>query len=221
MEYSSGRVKVLTGLDRSVVRIREMILSGELLPGQKLLQAELAEQLDVSRVPIREALSRLHAEGLLTHKPNTGFTVVRFSSDELSEVYLMRRLLESELICSIELNKIDVEELTRINDELRSIMPRDETDRYQRLNMDFHFAIFAASPLELVRSEVRRLWNMSAYYRSLYLFVTEDSSHLCAEHDGMIEAIRGGDRDALIEQSDAHRSETQRVQARLPGRPSP
>lgn len=210
----------MTGLERSVGAIREMILTGELLPGQKLHQADLAERLDVSRVPVREALSRLLAEGLLTHKPNTGFTVVRFSSDELSEVYLMRRLLETELINTLKIETIDVEQLRQINNELRLTVPRDATDSFQRINMDFHFAIFSASPLELVRSEVARLWNMSAYYRSLYLF-TEDASHLCAEHDAMIDTILRGDHGALIELSDLHRSGTQRVQARLPGRLRP
>lgn len=211
----------MTGLEKSVVGIREMILSGELLPGERLLQADLADRLNVSRVPIREALSRLHAEGLLTHKPNTGFTVVRFTSDELSEVYLMRELLETELLRTLQFDDIDTGCLLQINRELQAIIPKDATDRYQQLNRKFHLAIFSSSPLELVRSEVGRLWNMSAYYRSLYLLITEDASHLCAEHDAMIEAIFREDRDALIEQSNAHRSGTQRVQARLPGRLSP
>ena len=209
-----------TGLESSVDTIREMILSGELLPGEKLLQVDLAERLNVSRVPVREALSRLHAEGLLTYKPNTGFTVVRFSGDELSEVYLMCRMLETELIRTLDLDEIDVASLRRINTKLREISPREAPDRYQQLNLDFHFTIFSASPLELVRSEVARLWNMSAYYRSLYLFVAGNAFHLGAEHDAMIAAIAEGDRERLIVLSDVHRSETQQVQARLPERPS-
>ena len=210
----------MTGIEVSLDAIREMILTGELLPGQKLHQADLANRLGVSRVPVREALSRLLAEGMLRHKPNTGFTVVRFSSDELSEVYLMRRLLETELINTSKIETIDVEHLRRLNSELRLTVPRDATDSFQRINMEFHFAIFSASPLELVRSEVARLWNMSAYYRTLYLF-TEDASHLCDEHDAMIDTILRGDHGALIELCDLHRSGTQRVQVRLPARLRP
>lgn len=210
--------QAVTGLERTVGTLRAMILSGELLPGEKMIQADLAERLNVSRVPVREALSRLHAEGLLTYKPNTGFTVVRFNGEELSEVYLMRRLLETELLATLDLSEVDVDSLRRINTELRDTIPRESTDRYQQLNLDFHFTIFSSSPLELVRNEVARLWNMSAYYRSLYLFVADDASHLCSEHDAMIRAIAEGDREKLIALSDAHRSGTQIVQARLPGR---
>jgi DNA-binding GntR family transcriptional regulator len=209
----------VTSLAKAVVGIRGMILSGELLPGQKLLQADLAERLNVSRVPIREALSRLQAEGLITHKPNTGFTVVRFSRDELSEVYLMRKLLETELLRTLKFDDIDTARLRQLNRELQGTVPRDASDRYQELNTEFHFTVFSASPLDLVCNEVARLWNMSAYYRSLYLF-TEDASHLCAEHDAMIEAILREDTETLIELSDEHRSGTQRIQARLPGLPA-
>ena len=58
-----------TGVARCLAEIRRMIASGELLPGQKMHQAELAAQLDMSRIPVREALSTLQAEGVLVHKP--------------------------------------------------------------------------------------------------------------------------------------------------------
>jgi DNA-binding GntR family transcriptional regulator len=127
----------------------------------------------------------------------------------------MRRLLETELLRTLDLDQIDRQSLRRINSELLTIHP-EAMDRYQQLNVEFHFTIFSASPLELVRSQVARLWNMSAYYRFLYLFVAEDASHLWEEHEAMIAAIANRDRDELIAQSDAHRSGTQTIQARLP-----
>ena len=193
--------------------IRELILSGSLTPGEKVYQAQIADQLKISRIPVREALSRLQAEGLLVHKPKTGFTVARFSREELSQVYLMRRLLETELLRTADFDRIDVEALVAINTQLRRIVLRDHPDTYQRLNQALHTAIFAASPLELVHQEVDRLWNMSAYYRSLYLFVTDEPSHLCDAHDEMIDAIRAGDRDRLIAVCDAHRAGTEGVSA--------
>lgn len=215
----SGRAELASsGVDGCVDVIREMILSGELMPGQKVHQAQLAAQLQISRIPVREALSRLHAEGLLAHKQKTGFTVVRFSRDALAEIYLMRRLLEAQLLLTADLSQVGVGQLVDINSELRALSPREDPDVYQRRNQEFHFAIFAASPLVLVRQEVARLWNMSAYYRSLYLFVTEDASHLCDEHDAIIAAVRAGDHDELVRASDVHRSDTERVKARLPRR---
>lgn len=215
---SSGDLVGPAGVERCVDAIRDLILAGELVPGQKVHQAELAARLRVSRVPIREALSRLSAEGLLDHRSNAGFTVARFTGNELSEIYLMRRLLETQLLRTCDLASIDVNLLEKLNDSLRSTIPRESSAAYQKLNLEFHFTVFAASPLEIVRQETTRLWNMSAYYRSLYLFVSEDTTHLCDEHARIIDAVRNRDVEALIHESDAHRSMTERIEVRLPRR---
>lgn len=200
-----------SGTEGCVVLIRNMVLSGDLLPGQKVHQGELAEQLNISRIPVREALATLQAEGVLVHKPNTGFTVARFNSEDLAEIYLMRRLLETALIRSIDLSTVDVEQMARLNDRMRSTSPTRARDTYQRLNRDFHFLLFDRSPLELVRQEVSRLWFMSGFYRSLYLYEAETSSHLQDEHDRIIEAVRSGSVKALIQDCDRHRSGTERL----------
>src|SRR5687767_5679974 len=83
---------------KTVDKIRNMILSGELLPGQPLRQVQLAERLGVSRVPVREALTTLVADGAVVHTPNTGYAVARFNLAELREIFLMRELLEDELL---------------------------------------------------------------------------------------------------------------------------
>jgi DNA-binding GntR family transcriptional regulator len=200
-----------TGVERCLVLIRNMVLSGYLLPGQKVHQGELAEQLNVSRIPVREALATLQAEGLLVHKPNTGFTVARFNSEDLSEIYLMRRLLETALIRSIDLSDVDVAQLVRLNARMRSTSATRARDAYQRLNRDFHFVLFDCSPLELVRQEVSRLWFMSGFYRSLYLHEAATSTHLQDEHDQIIEAVRSGSVKSLIQECDRHRAGTERL----------
>jgi DNA-binding GntR family transcriptional regulator len=198
-------------VERCQDEIRKMILSGRLAPGQKVHQAELADQLSVSRVPVREALSRLNAEGLLQYRSNVGFSVARFNADELSEIYLMRRLLETELLLTVELHAIDVEALNELNERMKAVDHRSTPEVYQKLNVDFHFMIFQASPLTLLCQEVERLWNMSAYYRSLHLFVSPDTRHLSAEHDRIVATVRTGDLPRLIAVSDHHRSGTERV----------
>lgn len=203
---------------RCLHMIRQMILSGELAPNEKIHQARFAERLRVSRVPVREALSRLHADGLLVHRQNHGYTVARFNGEELREIYLMRRLLETELLRTADLASITVSDLEAINRGMLALATGASAVEYQKLNVEFHFTIFAASPLAIVRQEVARLWNMSAFYRSLYLFVTEDTSHLGEEHERIIEAVRRRDLDELVRVIDHHRSKTEQVVVRLPGR---
>ncbi|MCW2748785.1 MAG: GntR family transcriptional regulator [Nocardioidaceae bacterium] len=211
----------LTGVGRCLAQIRQMILSGELLPGQKVHQGELAEQLNLSRIPVREALSTLQAEGVLVHKPNTGFTVARFNSEDLSEIYLMRRLLETELLRSIDLTKVDADELFQINCEMGEIPPSESPEEYQKSNGQFHFRLFEYSPLPLVRNEVSRLWYMSGFYRSLYLYEVEASKQVYVDHERIIKAVRENDIEELIRASDEHRSSTERLVIQRLGRSRP
>ena len=207
-----------SGVERCLDLIREMVLSGELLPGQKVHQGELAEQLNVSRIPVREALATLQAEGILVHKPNTGFTVARFSSEDLSEIYLMRRLLETEVIRSVDLSLVDVDAMSALSEQLRAMSDAESREEYQQVNLAFHFALFDCSPLELLRQEIARLWYMSSFYRSLHLYETETFAHLQDDHERIIEAVRSGNVEQLIELCDRHRSGTERLVVQRLGR---
>ena len=197
-----------TSVGRCAGEIRAMILSGKLLPGQKVHQADLAELLNVSRIPVHAALSTLESEGLLVHKPNSGFTVARFSADELSQIYLMRRVLETELLRSLDLTEIDADELERLNGVLDTISPRANLPEYQQTNLRFHFVLFDRSPLTLVHAEVARLWYRSGYYRSLRLHLSEAAPGVHNDHVRIIEAVRANDVEALIRASDLHRGST-------------
>lgn len=210
-----------SGVERCLTRIRSMVLSGELLPGQKVLQKELADMLGVSRIPVREALAQLHAEGILDHRPNTGFTVGRFNSEDLAEIYLMRRLLETELIRSVDLARVDVDRMKEINQQLATVDPLGDPETFQRLNQEFHFAVFEQSPLQRVCQEVSRLWYMSGFYRAFILYVDERAEGLHSEHAEMIVAIESGDHDGLVRLSDEHRNSTEQTVVHRLGRTRP
>jgi DNA-binding GntR family transcriptional regulator len=210
-----------TGVVRGLQQIRRMILDGELLPGQKVHQGELAARLNMSRIPVREALSTLNSEGVLVHRPNTGFTVARFSGEDLIEIYLMRRVLEAELIRSLDLDQLNVDELIEIDDRLSSISPSEEPDEYLRTNREFHFYFFDRSPLKLVREEVARLWYKSTFYRSIYLSEVDASLHVHDDHRHMIDAVRDGDMEELIRVANAHRADTEDLVVRRLGASRP
>jgi DNA-binding GntR family transcriptional regulator len=199
------------GRERCLAQIRDMILTGQLLPGQKVHQGQLADHLNTSPIPVREALATLQAEGVVDHKTNTGYTVARFSSEELSEIYLMRRLLETELLRSIDLASVDVGRMVDLNKQMNGIKGELSRETYQELNLQFHFVMFDRSELKLVRREVRRLWYMSGFYRSLYLYESATAAHLSTEHGQIIDAVRAGDVKQLIRIANQHRSGTERM----------
>ena len=201
--------QVADGLDSCLTRLRQLVLTGELLPGEKLNQAELAQRLGVSRVPVREALASLRAEGLVEARPNTGYTVVRPSVEDLAEIYQMRALLEDVLLRSLDLASIDVDHLHALNERLAALDPMTHFAEYREVNEAFHFAIFGASSQRMVRRQVLQLWTLSEFYRSLY--VRTDSAHrrVIEDHVKITDAITAGDLDAVLVLSGEHRAETE------------
>ncbi|MEW1973834.1 GntR family transcriptional regulator [Microbacterium profundi] len=217
---STVRTSATSSVERCLVEIRKMILNGDLLPGEKVHQADLAEQLDVSRIPLREALSTLQAEGVLTHRRNSGYQVERFNSGDLKELYLMRRALENELLRTATLSPVVADSMQSLNEELSKVDRNEEQQRYQSVNQAFHFVLFETSPLRLVREEVSRLWYRSSFYRSLLIHQGDAAERIFEDHDRMIAAARDGDIDMLIEISDEHRQNTElRLTKRLGGTP--
>lgn len=188
--------------------VRTMILTGELLPGEKIRQEDLAARLDMSRIPVREALSTLESEGVIVHRPNMGYEVARFNSEDLDEIYLMRRLLETELVRSIDLAAVDVTEFEQLNAALAETSIDAQREEFDHTNERFHFRLFEYSPMLRVREEIARLWRLSTFYRSLSWNGVGSQARVLAEHDRIIEAIRAKDNAAVVAACDEHRGST-------------
>jgi len=205
-----------TSVGRCVDAIRQLILTGMLLPGETIRQGRLAELLGTSRIPVREALTTLQAEGVVTYTPRVGHAVARFNPAEFAQLYRMRRLLETELLATMDLARVDVGLLAARNDQLEQLHragpgpPSEESTRgwlweRKRLNREFHFHLFGLSPHQVIAAEVGRLWNMSEFYRSLYAYEPDAQQRIVAEHRAIIAAIASGDRARVLRELDAHR----------------
>ncbi|MGW1785532.1 GntR family transcriptional regulator [Streptomyces sp. NPDC002143] len=196
-----------------VVELRRMISSGELLPGQQIRQESMAEQLGVSRLPVREGLRQLAADGLVSHVHNVGYTVTRLNQSEFDEIYLMRKLLETEVIGRLPMPPTP-EQLQRVidlNDKVVAASDRLDLVEMRLQNHEFHFEMFRLSGLKMVIDEIERLWNWAAPYHSVYLFSPDSRRAVLEEHAAMVEALRAGDNARLVQLMDQHRhgSETQ------------
>lgn len=210
-----------TSASRCAAAIRTMILVGELLPGERLHQEDLASRMDMSRVPVREALSTLESEGLIVHRANTGYVVAKFSRQDLDEIYLMRRLLETELLRTVDIVSVDVDALIRLNTELSELSMDEQREEWDRVNREFHFHIFEYSPMLRVREEVDRLWRLSTFYRALSWSGSRGKSKIIAEHESIIDAIKRGDVEGTIGACDSHRHSTEDMVSRLSPRRLP
>lgn len=206
-----------TSVGRAVDQIRRMLRSQELLPGQPLRQGALAERLGVSRVPIREALKSLEAEGVVRHRPNVGYTVTRLSAEELQQSNLMRAALESTVLRRIpQLSDAQLFELGELNERIEAAAEATDVLRMTELNHDFHFVIFRSSRLDLIVDEIERIWKMTEPYGSVHLYDQATRRLLVREHRMLIDALRKGETGTAISIMDSHRHGVSGAEVVLP-----
>jgi DNA-binding GntR family transcriptional regulator len=186
--------------------IRRLIVSRQLSPGEQIRQEELATLLSTSRSPIREALQALHSEGIVAHHPNRGYFVTRLSADKIRQIFLIRRLLETEVLNDcVWPPRAHLQRLRKLNTAIEGAAQRHELSEIIRLTREFHFDIFALSSLDLVTDELARLWSLSDPYRALYLWDEAAQRRALSEQAEIIGALERQDRELLIRLSDEHR----------------
>ncbi|WP_280489169.1 GntR family transcriptional regulator [Nocardia carnea] len=186
--------------------MERLIVTGELLPGQPIRQVLMAERLGVSRLPIREALRQLAAAGLVDHEHNVGYTVARLQQSDFDQIYRMRAALEPEIIATLpRFTDEALTEVRRLGDLVVDAAKRGDLLAMRLHNHAFHFAIFEQSPLNLVITEIRRLWTLAMPYHAAYLYDPAARARVIAEHDQMIEALGRHDNDRLDELMNLHR----------------
>lgn len=189
-------------------QMRDLILHRVLVPGQRIRQAEVADMLNVSRSPIREALQGLEAEGLVTYQRNRGYIVTRLNAHLLKQAYRMRELLETDLLTNIAWPSNDeMERLKELQQEL--IRSKDSVNHLVKLNREFHFAIFALADMSLFEEEIGRLWRLTEPYRAVYLVSESTREEIIREHQMILECLSQHDRDLLLILTAQHRKKSE------------
>ena len=192
---------------RAVRTLRDMVMNRRLAPGEQLRQDSLADELGLSRSPLREALRMLETEGLLEHLPNQGYFVTRLRSDDMKQIYLMRRLLETELYRTLRTpEREDVSRMRAAHREIGEHIRRNDLSGVLEGNRRFHFLVFGLSPLVVITRQVERLWRQSESYRAVYLCLPEAQKRIEAEHAMMLRSIEANDMRGLIRVADRHRA---------------
>ncbi|WP_186056585.1 GntR family transcriptional regulator [Burkholderia gladioli] len=165
---SSGKLVRSTTVDLALEAIRGKILRGELPPGAPLRQEALAEELGVSRVPVREAITRLQGEGFVTIIPHKGAYVCAISADEVRETFEAARALV-----------LQMDEATETT--------------WGQLNWRFHETLYAPSGLDLAIETLRRLNDRNERYFRFQVVNVPIREHTRREHLEMIELSRARD----------------------------
>jgi DNA-binding GntR family transcriptional regulator len=174
------------------------ILSGELPPGTRIKQDELASELQTSRIPVRDALRILESRGLVTLKANSGARVATLTLRDMEISYEIREKLEPMLLAESmpHLTEGDLDKMRVAKAKLEAV--RDVAD-YLPLSRDFHWTAFSRGQSILLERIVGRLWDVTHSYRLAYAkLALQDAARMrimCDERDLLFGAIERGELD--------------------------
>jgi len=176
-------------------QLRERILSGRLAPGTRIIQDELAEELETSRLPVREALRILESRGLVTLRANQGAWVTQMDMRECELSYKIRERLEPLLLAESvpHLTDEDMSELSGLQDRIEQTR---DVEEFLVLDRQLHWATYRHHRADELAAMVARLWDTTQHYRRAFtrLTLARRSWIIGAEHRLLIEALRDRDQ---------------------------
>jgi DNA-binding GntR family transcriptional regulator len=183
--------------------LRADILRGKLRSGQALRQDEIAAQFGISKIPVREALVLLKAEGLVNFYPNRGAFVSEISAAEADEIYVMRIALETAALARA-IPHLTVADLKRAEEILRAIDREENIAKWGELNWEFHAALYAPAALPRLMETIRTLHTNIARYLVLYLAGMAYQKKSQKQHRAILEACRHGDTENAVSYLEDH-----------------
>lgn len=189
---SEGAHRTVSG--RVAQALRDEILQGRIPPGARIRQEEVAARLAVSRVPVREALRVLEADGLVTLVANTGAWVAHLSLIECEEIYQIRERVEP-LLLRYAAPGLGADELRRLEDLSAQMEASTDLEQFLRLDREFHLLSYSTAETGMLSELVHRLWNTTQHYRRAFSITLDSRSRRVVhdEHHMITAALRDGD----------------------------
>jgi DNA-binding GntR family transcriptional regulator len=196
----------LPSSERVYRRLREMILDGELPPQTRLVEIQLAEQFEVSRTPVREALKRLAAEQLVLSDPVRGLIVHAPEPHEIEDVYRVRDALDALAVrlAAVRITPDEVQHLRLVLDSMAEAIREQRTDLVVNANIAFHDVIYRAAGSSTLWRLARELSDFVRRFSSGAFSSPERSSAVLREHEAILDALERHDQDAAVAASSQH-----------------
>lgn len=227
MEYESDFLKI--DLDsykplREIVfgTMRNAIIEGDFKPGQRLMEVQLAEQMGVSRTPVREAIRKLELEGLVVMVPRKGAYVAGLSSEDIKEVVEIRAVLEGFAAKQAANNSTD-----KVISTLREVLINfekavAENNVVDLINYDtqFHDVIYKAAKNTRLIQMISSLREQVQRYRVAYFTKMHSMEKVLKEHRKMLEAIKDKNSDLARQIAEVHIATTEELLAVMEGNKS-
>jgi DNA-binding GntR family transcriptional regulator len=191
-------VQFRTKADLVYEQLRKEILSGAVLPGQRVSISRVARELGVSDIPAREGVKRLEADGLVSFTTHKGAVVTRIGRHEVEELLAIRTELEALALrhAAARITAAELAELQSILDEMGRAQRAGEVGEYGRLNREFHMRAYAAQPYAKLRAMIESLWDSTDWCRRIFNTEAESVRVSLAEHEAIYEALARADGEA-------------------------
>lgn len=172
--------------------LRTMIAQGALPDGARLVERDLAERFAVSRIPLREAIQRLAAEGLVELQRNRGAAVRTLSPADIKEIYSLRKLLEGDAIHQA-VQRMDPETLARAELVHKLLGQATNKEKQGELNREFHALLYAPCGNQRQLKAIAELRAQVERYERLQDTLLADTAAFQHEHDHILQACRDAD----------------------------
>jgi DNA-binding GntR family transcriptional regulator len=196
-----------TAVETTLAAIRQLLADGTLTPGEHVRQGDLGAQLGVSRIPVREALQVMVAEGLIQYSAMRGFFVTKLTTHDFLQLRKMRGALEEQALAHLDWPGDEaLNQLRELNDAYLAAGSAGDVAESNRLNRRFHLTVLDASRYQLIVREIRRLMILSDLYRSMFMWDRDAISRSHGEHLDMIDALAAKDTEALVRLRHQHSS---------------
>lgn len=197
-----------TKRDYVVEVLREAISSGQIQPGQRLRQEELAADLGISQTPVREALRKLEAEGLVSHVPHKGVRVAEISLDEAEELYRIRAALEG-LAAKLVVENLNqgestdaLKKLEKLVQEMHSLQQKNKLKELANLNTEFHMTLYTAARSPRLYRMIAGLW--SSFPRDALWVIPGEAERLIGEHEAILAGLQERDAGKAVQAISDH-----------------
>ena len=204
--------------ERAYSEIRRRILENEMSAGTQVLEQELAEMLEMSRTPVREAMIRLAEEGMVEVRPRHGMRVLPISADDMREIYDVLTALESmaaELVAARGVSPEELRALQRAVADMDAALAADDLRTWAAADERFHLLLVEYCGNERLRALVSGYWDQSHRVRLVTLRLRPKPVDSNKDHAAVVDAIARGDRVAARRLHRQHRARSGEMLVKL------
>ena len=186
--------------------LRDAIRKGILEPGERLMEVQLADELGISRTPVREAIRKLEQEGYVIMMPRRGTYVSDISTSDVKEIFEIRSALES-LATGLAARRIEPDELETLQNllvEIEGYIAKNDIEKIVETDIKFHGLLYKVSRNERLVNIINNLKEQLARFRTLSMSYPGRLQETLEEHSEMVEAIANGDVSAARDAAEHH-----------------